>query len=123
MRNEIAQYMSEQRYKRGNGKQNSMAHGSPDKMLDQSDAMSQSQTKFLQVQKMTPGVVRTIFDSTYLRPEENPRCINYSDPAKAYIIQDAERRYAQKKAETESRNRSIEARMNRDLQKTDDMLR
>ena len=52
--------------------------------------------------------MRSFFDSEYLRPEENPRCINYTDPAKAHIIQDAERRYEQKKAETESRNRTIE---------------
>lgn len=87
MRNEIAHYMTEQR-------RSHRANKSPTGSIDQSeDALSQSQTKFLQVQKTTPGVMRTIFDSCYLRPEENPRCINYTDPAKAHIIQDAERRY------------------------------
>ena len=80
-------------------------------------------TKFLQVQKTTPNVIRSFFDSEYLRPEENPRCINYTDPAKAHIIQDAERRYEQKKAETESRNRTIEQRAHRDMQKTDEFTK
>lgn len=55
--------------------------------------MNESQTRFHQIQKVTPNVVRTIFDSCYLRPEENPRVINYSDPAKAYIINEATNRY------------------------------
>lgn len=57
------------------------------------DTMNESQTRFHQIQKVTPNVVRTIFDSCYLRPEENPRVINYFDPAKAYIINDATNRY------------------------------
>ena len=32
-------------------------------------------------------------NSCYLRPEENPRVINYSDPAKAFIMEDATNRY------------------------------
>ena len=54
---------------------------------------SQSQTRFDHVQRVTPGVVRSIFDSSYLRPEENPRVINDTDPAKAHVIDGAEKRY------------------------------
>ena len=61
--------------------------------------MNQSQTKYLHVQKVTPGIVRSIFDSCYLRPEENPRVINYTDPAKAHIIADAEKRFRDKEGE------------------------
>lgn len=76
-----------------------------------SQDFSQSQTRFLHVQKVTPHVVRSIFDSVYLRPEENPRVINYTDPAKSHIIDDATKRFEQKKAENDQRNALIEARI------------
>jgi hypothetical protein len=34
-----------------------------------------------------------------LRPEENPRVINYTDPAKAHIIADAEKRFRDKEGD------------------------
>ena len=76
--------------------------------------MKQSQTRFLHVQKVTPNVVRTIFDSCYLRPEENPRVINDTDTAKAHIIAVAEKRVQDKAGEYKQRNSVIEKR-----QKTD----
>jgi len=66
------------------------------------------------VQKVTPGVVRSLFDSVYLRPEENPRCVNYSDPAKASIMEDARIRQEQKKAHDANRNSIIDARIQSD---------
>lgn len=49
--------------------------------------LSKSQTRFSHLsQIVTPGVVRTIFDSTYLRPEENPRVIQNSDPVKSQVV-------------------------------------
>lgn len=76
--------------------------------------LSQSQTRFLHVQKVTPNVVRSLFDSVYLRPEENPRVINYHDPAKAHIMDDAVKRQEKKKAEDAARNQLIEARIKSD---------
>ena len=59
--------------------------------------------------KLTTGAVRTIFDSCYLRPEENPRVVNYTDPAKAYTIEQAKLRYEQKVEEDKQRRQRIEA--------------
>lgn len=63
------------------------------------------------MQKVTPGIVRSLFDSVYLRPEENPRVINYSDPAKAHIMEDARKRQEQKKSEDSHRNNIIDSRI------------
>lgn len=97
--------------------------GSQHSFMRNSQDMAQSQTRFLHVQKVTPGVVRSIFDSVYLRPEENPRVINYHDPAKAHIIDDATKRYEQKKAEDDSRNAMIQARINSDNDRHDEHFR
>ena len=59
--------------------------------------------------KLTTGAVRTIFDSCYLRPEENPRVVNYTDPAKAYTIEQAKLRYEQKVEADKQRRELIEA--------------
>jgi len=72
---------------------------------------------------VTPGVVRTIFDSVYLRPEENPRVINYTDPAKAHVIEDATKRFETKKAEYDNRNKLIEARIKSDTEKDLELFR
>jgi len=48
--------------------------------------LTDSQTKHSYIQKVTPNVIRTIFDSCYLRPEENPRVIKDSDPVKLKVI-------------------------------------
>jgi hypothetical protein len=80
-------------------------------------SLSQSQTKFLHVQKVTPNEIRSHFDSVYLRPEENPRVINYSDPAKAHVMGEAAKRYFKKQEDHEDRNRRIEARIEKDIQR------
>lgn len=49
--------------------------------------------------------------------------INYHDPAKAHIIDDATKRYEQKKAEDDSRNAIIQARINSDNEKHDEHFR
>lgn len=92
MRSEIQQYMSSNSRKNDGGSKSAMAK---DVTRDnwnntqRNSCLSQSQTRFLHVQKVTPNVVRSLFDSVYLRPEENPRCVNYADPAKAHIMEDA----------------------------------
>lgn len=68
-------------------------------------------------------MVRTIFDSCYLRPEENPRVINYTDPAKAFIIADAEKRNEDKLIEFARRNSQIEQRMQEDREKDEKVFR
>ncbi len=68
-------------------------------------------------------MVRTLFDSCYLRPEENPRVINYSDPAKAFIIADAEKRNEDKVIEFARRNSQIEQRMQEDREKDEKVFR
>lgn len=47
------------------------------------------------IAKVTPGVVRTMFDSCYLRPNENPRVIQDADPAKASVLSSAHSRHRQ----------------------------
>jgi hypothetical protein len=44
------------------------------------------------IAKVTPGAVRTLFDSCYLRPSENPRVIQDTDPAKAEVLSSAHSR-------------------------------
>ena len=73
--------------------------------------MAQSQTRFLHVQRVTPNVIRSIFDSCYLRPEENPSCVNYHDPAKASIMEDATRRQEAKLAADAASNKLIDDRI------------
>ena len=68
-------------------------------------------------------MVRTIFDSCYLRPEENPRVINYSDSAKAFIIADAEKRNEDKIVEFARRNSQIEQRIQEDREKDEKVFR
>ncbi len=68
-------------------------------------------------------MVRTIFDSCYLRPEENPRVINYTDAAKAFIIADAEKRNEDKVIEFARRNSQIEQRMQEDREKDEKVFR
>jgi len=75
------------------------------------------------VQKVTPGVVRSLFDSVYLRPEENPRVINYHDPAKNHIMQDATKRQEKKQALDETRNNMIDARIRSDNDQVDEHMR
>ena len=65
-------------------------------------------------------MVRTIFDSCYLRPEENPRVINYTDAAKAFIIVDAEKRNEDKVIEFARRNSQ---RMQEDREKDEKVFR
>ncbi len=67
--------------------------------------------------------MRSLFDSVYLRPEENPRVINYSDPAKAHIMEDARQRQEQKKEKDANRNQIIEARIQSDAERDKEVAR
>lgn len=43
--------------------------------------------------RQTAGVVRTIFDSCYLRPDENPTVIQDLNPVKVNTMTEATRRF------------------------------
>ena len=129
MRSEIQQYMtSTQRKTKDGGSKSAMNRDNTERSgwnnnTQRNSCLSQSQTRFLHVQKVTPNVVRSMFDSVYLRPEENPRCINYSDPAKAHIMEDAKKRQEQRKADDVHRNNLIDARIQSDQNRDDEHAR
>jgi len=58
-----------------------------------------------------------------LRPEENPRCVNYHDPAKASIMDDATRRQEVKLAADAHRNKVIDDRIASDTARDAEILR
>ena len=54
-----------------------------------------SSSRLLQNQKTNAGIVRSIFDSCYIRPDENPNVIQDDDPVKTAGIQSATKRFEQ----------------------------
>jgi len=52
-----------------------------------------SSSRLLQNQRHTAGIVRSIFDSCYLRPDENPVVIQDDDPVKTHNLSKANERF------------------------------
>lgn len=80
--------------------------------LDPSEASPESQAKDA-YNKQVNKVVKHLFDSSYVRPQDNYRVVQDNNPVKAAAISEAQKRYEAElafKAEIHARNMAIHSK-------------